>query len=289
MTDNEFNPYAARNWQLGHGRVLELGPVSRIMGILNVTPDSFSDGGSFTNVDMAINHAAKMIDEGADIIDIGGESTKPNAEPVSMQLEQDRVLPVIEALSQRFDVILSIDTYRCVTARLALDAGAHMVNDITGLQFEPELANVISKLGAGVCIMHNSRNRTLEKDIVDDQQAFLNKSITIADTAGILRSQIVLDPGFGFGKDATGCLNLLRRFGELSVFELPLLAGTSRKRFTGSVLGNSDSLENRDIVTSATSVIARMAGCALFRVHDVEINNHALAMADAVINSNRNS
>lgn len=286
MVSKKYNPFTARAWRLAHGRSLELGPKSRIMGILNVTPDSFSDGGRFVDLELAIEQATRMIDEGADIIDVGGESTKPNADAVSEQQEQDRVLPVIEALSKKSDCLISIDTYRATTAKLALASGAHLINDVWGLQYDTEMGVLVEAAGAGICIVHNSRDRETKEDLVEDQTYFLNKSLKNAEQAGIKRGQIVLDPGFGFGKEvASDNLGLLNRFGELNQFELPLLAGTSRKRFTGSLLSGEDSEFNRDIVTSATSVIARMAGCQLFRVHNVAINKHALMLADAVLDS----
>ncbi len=279
------NPYQPRNWHLAHGKSLELGSFACHMGILNVTPDSFSDGGKFDGRDRAVDHAALMIAEGAHIIDVGGESTKPGADAVSIDQEQQRVLPVIEAIAERFDTIISIDTYHAQTADLAIKQGAHMVNDVWGLQYDDEMAGVIAKHNAGACIMHNSRERKTADNLIEDQIRFLSKSIALAKKAGINQNHLVLDPGFGFGKSTNDCLQILDKFEELHQLGFPLLAGTSRKRFTGAVLGDNDTMEIRDIVTSATSVIARMAGCAVFRVHSVAINAHALKLADAVINA----
>ena len=279
------NPYQPRNWHLAHGKSLELGPSACLMGILNVTPDSFSDGGKFNVTAKAVDQVALMIEEGAHIIDVGGESTKPGADAVSIEQEQQRVLPVVEALAERFDTIISIDTYHAHTADLAIKQGAHMVNDVWGLQYDDEMAGVIAKHNAGACIMHNSRQRKTASNLIEDQIRFLNKSIALAKKAGIGPEHLVLDPGFGFGKVADDNLQLLDEFAELHQLGFPLLAGTSRKRFTGTMLGDNDTMENRDIVTSATSVIARMAGCAVFRVHSVAINAHALKLADAVINA----
>ena len=281
----DINPYQPRIWQLAHGKSLGLGPCARLMGILNVTPDSFSDGGKFDATRKAVDHAALMMKEGAHIIDVGGESTKPGADAVSIEQEQQRVLPVIEALAERFDTIISIDTYHAYTADLAIKQGAHLVNDVWGLQYDDEMAGVIARHNAGACVMHNSRKRKTADNLIEDQIRFLDESISIANKAEINRDNLVLDPGFGFGKSADDNLMLLDKFEELQQLGFPLLAGTSRKRFTGAVLGDNDNMENRDIVTSATSVIARMAGCAIFRVHAVAVNAHALKLADAVINA----
>ncbi len=268
---------------MAHGRTLELGPVSRFMGILNVTPDSFSDGGEFASLEKALAQAEKMIAQGADIIDVGGESTRPGAQTVSEQVEQQRVLPVIEALAKRFDVCISVDTYRRGTAKNALEAGAHIVNDVHGLRENEKISGTIAQFSAGVCIMHNSRDRDVNEDIISDQIEYFDQSLKTAESAGIKPEQIVLDPGFGFGKDAHVNFTILGGLEQLNATGYPFLAGTSRKRFTGEMLGSEDSRKNRDIVTSATNVIARMAGCSIFRVHEVGLNKHALQMADAVL------
>ncbi|MCX8997542.1 dihydropteroate synthase [Rhizobiaceae bacterium BDR2-2] len=256
------------------------------MGIVNVTPDSFSDGGRFDRVDAALVHALALVGEGADIVDIGGESTRPGAAPVSAAEEQDRVLPVIERLAKEGPVLISVDTYRAETARLAIEAGAHIVNDVFGLQKEAAMAGVVAAAGAGVCIMHTGRGRETLADVVSDQHAFLDRSLEIAAGAGIGREQIVLDPGFGFAKDVRENVELMARFGELAGFGLPLLAGTSRKRFVGALTGRDDPGE-RDGGTAATTVILRMAGAAVFRVHNVAATRDALAVADAVLAARR--
>ncbi len=285
IPSEQYNPYLPRSWQLAHGMKLELGPVSRIMGILNATPDSFSDGGKFDTVRKAIDQAAQMIEEGADIIDVGGESTKPGADPVDLNLEQQRVIPIVEELNRRFDTIISIDTYRSDTAKLAIEAGAHLVNDVGGFQYDSDMAGIVCKYGAGACLMHNSRNRSIGKDIVADQIEYLRQCVSTATDAGVIRQQIIIDPGFGFGKDVGENLSLLDKFCLLHELGLPVLIGTSRKRFTGAVLGEDDSSENRDKVTAATSVVARMAGGAVFRVHDVKSSRLALKLADGVLNT----
>jgi dihydropteroate synthase len=280
-----FSPFDPFDWRLAHGRHLELGPRGLLMAIVNVTPDSFSDGGRFDSADRAVAQAILCLEEGAAIVDIGGESTRPDAAPVTAAEEQDRILPVIEALAGTTDAIISVDTYRAETARLAVAAGAHIVNDVHGLQREPGIARVAAETGAGLCIMHTGRDRRKLPDVVEDQYLFLGRSLEIAREAGVSREAMVLDPGFGFAKDTDENLELMARFGELFGFELPLLAGTSRKRFVGAVTGRD--ADARDVGTAATTVLLRVAGAAVFRVHDVAINRDALAMADAMLASGR--
>lgn len=280
-----FSPFEPFRWALAHGRSLELGPRGILMAIVNVTPDSFSDGGRFDSADKAVAQAILCLEEGAEIVDIGGESTRPGAVAVSAAEEQDRILPVIEALSGTTDALISVDTYRAGTARLAVAAGAHIVNDVHGLQREPDIAGVAAETGAGLCIMHTGRDREKRPDVVEDQYLFLGRSLEIARAAGIAREAMVLDPGFGFAKDTEENLELMARFGELYGFELPILAGTSRKRFVGAVTGRE--AEGRDAGTAATTALLRAAGAAVFRVHDVAINRDALAMADAMLAAGR--
>ncbi|RWP08011.1 dihydropteroate synthase [Mesorhizobium sp.] len=267
-------------WQLAHGRHLDLGAQSLLMGILNVTPDSFSDGGEFDRPERALQQARRIIGEGAAIIDVGGESTRPGAGAVSAREEQSRILPVIEALSSDGDSLVSVDTYRAETARLAVAAGAHIVNDVHGLQREPDIAQVAAETGAGLVIMHTGRGREKLADVIADQFLFLNRSLEIARDAGIADERIVLDPGFGFAKDGEENLELMARFGELRALGFPLLVGTSRKRLARRLVGGSD--EGRDVGTAATSVILRLKGASIFRVHNVAVNREALAFADAV-------
>jgi dihydropteroate synthase len=280
-----FSPFDPFRWALAHGRHLELGPRGILMAIINVTPDSFSDGGRFDGADAAVAQAIRCLEQGAEIIDIGGESTRPGAAPVTALEEQDRILPVIEALAGTTDAILSVDTYRTETARLAVAAGAHIVNDVHGLQREPDIARVAAETGAGLCIMHTGRDREKRPDVVEDQYLFLGRSLEIARAAGIAHNAMVLDPGFGFAKDMDENLELMARFGELYGFELPILAGTSRKRFVGAVTGRDAA--DRDAGTAATTALLRVAGAAVFRVHDVAINRDALAMADAMLAAGR--
>jgi dihydropteroate synthase len=274
------------DWKLAHNRSLRLGPKAVIMGILNVTPDSFSDGGLHSSMDPAVAQAKRMLEEGAAIIDVGGESTRPNAEPVTALEEQRRVLPVIEALAKVPDILISVDTYRKETARLAVRAGAHIVNDVWGLQREPGIAKVAAESGAGFCIMHTGRGRELLPDPIEDQRQFLRHSLEIAFRAGIMREAIVLDPGFGFAKEETiDNVALMVRFRELLELGFPLMAGTSRKRFLGNITGRA--APHRDVATAASSALLRMAGADIFRVHNVAFNRDALAVADAMLAAKR--
>ncbi|TWF49705.1 dihydropteroate synthase [Neorhizobium alkalisoli] len=276
-----------RRWKLAHGRTLELGATGHIMAIVNVTPDSFSDGGRHSERDAAVRHALACVAEGATILDIGGESTRPGAAEVTPAEEQDRVLPVIEKLAAETDAILSIDTYRAETARLSIAAGAHIINDVHGLQREPEIANVAARTAAGLCIMHTGRDRTdRRKDMIEDQEYFLGESLAIARAAGVDECTIVLDPGYGFAKSRDEDIELIARAGELHKLGFPLLVGTSRKRFVGSVI-EREKPDERDIGTAATTVILRLAGADIFRVHNVAANRDALKMADAVLAARR--
>jgi dihydropteroate synthase len=252
------------------------------MAIINVTPDSFSDGGLNFGFETAIENALHAVEDGASILDIGGESTRPGAAAVDAAEEQRRVLPIIEALAGKTEALLSIDTYRADTAERAIAAGAHIVNDVHGLQRDPDIADVVAGSGAGVCIMHTGRGREKLPDVIQDQLAFLKKSLEIADRAGVTHDQIVLDPGFGFNKEtADENLDLMARFPELHALGYPLVAGTSRKRFLANVTGRTAS--ERDVATAATTALLRLAGAAVFRVHNVAINRDALLVADAMM------
>lgn len=270
-----------RHWQLAHGRRLELGAKALVMGILNVTPDSFSDGGRFGTTSRALAQAERMIGEGATIVDIGGESTRPGASPISAAEEQGRIMPVIEALAGRADIVLSVDTYREETARKAIAAGVHAVNDVWGLQREHGVARAAAETGAGLVLMHTGRERKKLPDVIADQFAFLRRSLEIAHEAGVAKEQILLDPGFGFAKDPHENLEIMARFEELIGLGYPLAVGTSRKRFIGHATGREG--DDRAAGTAATSAILRVKGAAVFRVHDVAINVDALRIADAML------
>ncbi|PBB21577.1 dihydropteroate synthase [Mesorhizobium sp. WSM4313] len=271
-----------RRWQLAHGRYLDLGPKAVVAGILNVTPDSFSDGGLFIAPEKALEQAHRMVKQGAAIIDVGGESTRPGFAPISAEEEQARVLPVIAALAASGEALISVDTYREDTARLGVAAGAHIVNDVWGLQREPGIARVAAETGAGLVIMHTGRERQKLPDVIEDEFLFLRKSLEIARAGNVADSQIVLDAGFGFAKEtAEENLDLMARFSELQALGYPLMAGTSRKRFIGTATGRDPA--ERAAGTAATSVILRLKGADLFRVHDVAINVDALAVTDAML------
>ncbi|WJW80037.1 dihydropteroate synthase [Bartonella sp. TP] len=269
-------------WRVGNNFSLDLDKSPIIMGILNITPDSFSDAGSYMSPKASISHAKTMIQQGADIIDIGGESTRPGAEPISAQTEQTRILPIVKTLLQDFTAILSIDTYNHSTAAAALALGAHIINDVYGLQKAPQMAEIVANFKAGIVIMHTNRERVPHRDIIEDQKFFFDKSLTIAAKAGIQKEAIVLDPGFGFGKDYIHNMALFTRIGELAAFGYPLLAGISRKKSLGRLKhGNAAQSVDMDVATSVLSVLLRERGFSIFRVHNVAVNCQALAVADA--------
>lgn len=278
-----FAPFKSHHWKLARNRRLELGPVGQIMGVLNATPDSFSDGGMFVGSAHAALYAEKLVLEGASIIDIGAESTKPGADSVSGDQERARLLPMLDAIvSSLPDTIISVDTYRSSTAEAALKAGAHIINDVWGLQKEPDIARIAAEHGCGLVIMHTNRERDVLADVIEDQKAYFGKSLDIAGKAGISYDHIVLDPGFGFGKE-TEAMNfeLMARFEELLALGFPFLVGTSRKRFLGA--SNRISPKDRDLATAATTSLLRSQGASIFRVHDVATNAEALRICDAML------
>ena len=260
--------------------MFKYGQKTYIMGILNVTPDSFSDGGSYTDVDVAVEHAKEMIKEGADIIDVGGESTRPGHKFVSSEEEIKRIVPVIKNLKKEVHIPLSIDTYKADVAEEALKLGVDMVNDVWGLTYDGNMADVIGKYNASVCIMHNQENTEYDKDIIESIKEFLQNSIDKALNAGVKKENIVLDPGIGFGKTYEQNLEVLKRLGELKTLGYPILLGTSRK----SVIGNTLDLPPQERVegTIATTVLGIRDGVDIVRVHDVEKNLRAAKMADAI-------
>ncbi|WP_306119363.1 MULTISPECIES: dihydropteroate synthase [unclassified Roseitalea] len=274
--------FAPRLWRIGGGRTLPLGPRGHLMGIVNLTPDSFSDGGRFADHSGAIAAARAMPAQGASLVDLGAESTRPGAAPIDGETERARLMPVLRGvLAALPDTPVSVDTYRADTARAALMAGAHIVNDVWGLQKDPELARMVADHGAGIVLMHTGRERHPLPDPIDDQRAFLSRSVETALAAGIAEDRIVLDPGFGFAKDAAHNLALMARFEELHALGFALMAGTSRKRFIGHVTGRE--APARDIGTAATTALLRYKGAALLRVHDVAANMDALSMTDAML------
>ena len=265
-----------------------------IMGILNVTPDSFSDGGRFLSVDDALAQAEKMISEGADIIDVGGESTRPGGDPVSVEEEIERVVPVIEALSRRVAVPLSVDTTKSEVARAALDAGASVVNDVSALRFDFYVADAVARAGAGLVLMHSRGTpATMHRlppvaDIMEEVVSSLRASIHMAERRGVKREAIVIDPGIGFGKSQSQNLELIARLDELiAAFpDYPLLIGTSRKSFIGRILadeaGTPAPSSERLYGTLATVTAAVLKGAHMVRVHDVKPTRDAVRIADLI-------
>lgn len=250
-----------------------------IMGILNVTPDSFSDGGKWNDEDAALKHAEEMIEEGADIIDIGGESTRPGYTLLSDEEEIARVVPVIQAVKSRFDVPVSIDTYKSHVARAALEAGADLVNDIWGLKYDQELAGVIAEYQVPCCLMHNRREADYQ-DFMKDMLQDLRETISIAKKAGIPDQNIILDPGVGFGKTYENNLEAINRLEHMHELGYPILLGTSRKSVIGLTLDlpASERLEG----TLATTVIGVMKKAAFVRVHDIRANARIIKMTEAI-------
>lgn len=250
-----------------------------VMGILNVTPDSFSDGGNYTETDRALFHVEQMLKEGADLVDIGGESTKPGYVPVPEEEEIRRIYPIIEAVKSRFDVPVSLDTYKSKVAKAGIEAGADLINDIWGLQYE-EMAEVIAKAGLPCCLMHN-RREAVYGNFMEDVAADLARTLHIARKAGISEDRIILDPGVGFAKTYEQNLEIINRLEELRIFECPILLGTSRKSVIGLTLDlpTAERLEG----TLVTTVMAVMKGCSFVRVHDVKENVRAVKMAEAIL------
>lgn len=264
---------------------------SIVMGILNVTPDSFSDGGSYDRVDKAVEHALSMQQEGADIIDIGGESTRPGAQAVTLDEELERVIPVIQVLRKQTAIPISIDTSKPEVMRAAVVAGADMINDVNALQASGAM-QVCAELEVQVCLMHmQGQPRTMQHDpkyddVVRDVAAFLRQRSQACIDAGIGRDRIILDPGFGFGKTLQHNLQLLNGLEAISELELPILVGLSRKSMLGALIDKP--VDRRVYASVAAAVIARSKGARLFRVHDVSPTRDALALCDALNNEQQN-
>lgn len=251
-----------------------------IMGILNVTPDSFSDGGKFNQIDAALKHAEEMIRDGADVIDIGGESARPGYTKISDEEETGRVVPVIEAVKKEFGIPISVDTYKSGVAEAAAQAGADLINDIWGLKYDARMAEVIAKSGLACCLMHN-RDNTEYRNFMEDMKQDLRETIALAKAAGIADDKIILDPGVGFAKSYENNLEVIRRLKEFNELKYPVLLGTSRK----SVIGLTLDLPAAERVegTIVTTVMAVEAGCMFVRVHDVKENHRAIQMAEAIL------
>ncbi|MCM1024832.1 MAG: dihydropteroate synthase [Roseburia sp.] len=251
-----------------------------LMGILNVTPDSFSDGGKWNDRDRALWHVEEMLKQGADVIDVGGESTRPGYQRISDEEEIARVVPVIAAIKERFDVPVSLDTYKSKVAEAGIQAGADLINDIWGLRQDNKMADVISKSGLPCCLMHNRENADYS-DFMQDVAAELAESLYLAERAGIPTDRILLDPGVGFGKTYEQNLEILNSLEELHALGCPLLLGCSRKSVIGLTLGLPP--EQRLEGTLATTVLAALKGCMFVRVHDILENARAIRMTEAVL------
>lgn len=258
----------------------EIGKRTYIMGILNVTPDSFSDGGKFNDIEKAIQHAKEMIEQGVDIIDIGGESTRPNHTSVSEEEELNRVVPAIKALVKEIDVPISVDTYKGKVAEEAVKAGAALINDVWGFKKDPYIAKVAAKYEVPCCLMHNRENKDY-KNLMEDVLSDLKDSIDIALKAGVKPKNIILDPGIGFAKTYEQNLIVMNHLEDFRKFGYPLLLGTSRK----SMIGNALNLPTEERVegTVATTVIGIMKGYDFVRVHDIKENKRASIMTDAIV------
>ncbi len=266
------------NMKIGE-RTFQVAESAYVMGILNVTPDSFSDGGKFISTESALRQAEKMVDEGADIIDVGGESTRPGYQKISDEEEIQRTAHIIELIKTRFDIPVSIDTYKGKVALAALQAGADLVNDIWGLKYDRNLAKVIAEAGVPCCLMHN-REQAVYYNFMEDVKSDLRESLEIAGEAGIAQDKIILDPGVGFGKTYEHNLQIIYKLKELKTFGCPVLLGASRKSVVGIALDLP--VEERLEGTLAITVLGVMAGCAFVRVHDVLANKRAIQMAEAV-------
>lgn len=261
-------------------QIFHIGKRTYVMGILNVTPDSFSDGGRFNNVDQAINHAKKMIEEGVDILDVGGESTRPGHMEVSAEEEIIRVVPVIRALKELTEMPISIDTSKALVAKKAIEAGADLVNDVWGFKKDPNMATIVAEYQVACCLMHN-RKKNDYTDLINDVKADLKESVKIAKEAGIKDEYIILDPGIGFAKDLNQNIQVMRELESFKALGYPILLGTSRKSMIGQTLDLpvSERLEG----TLATTSIGIMKGCDFIRVHDIKENLRVAKMTDAIV------
>ncbi len=268
-------------------RNVDLSSGTHIMGVLNVTPDSFSDGGKFFKSDDAVRQGMEMIGEGADMIDVGGESTRPGSDPLPTEEELSRVIPVIEALSKKTDVPVSIDTYKAEVARRALDAGAQMINDISALRFDPKMKEVASKYKVPIVLMHiKGTPKEMQKDpyyddVIVEITEYLRQSIKMAEDVGIDREKIIIDPGIGFGKRLQDNLNILKNLKKFSILGCPILIGCSRKSFIGKILDLP--AEERLEGSLAALAVAVMNGANIVRVHDVKESERVVSLVDAIM------
>ena len=263
-------------------KIFEPSENTYVMGILNVTPDSFSDGGSYTSIDKAMEQTEKMIQQGADIIDVGGESTRPGHVQIGDEEEIKRVVPVIREIKKKFDIPVSIDTYKSAVAKAALEAGADLLNDIWGFRYDEKMAELAAEYDVPVCLMHNRDNLDYD-DFMEDVKKDLQISLDIAEKYGVKKENIMLDPGVGFGKTYEQNLMVMNHLEEIVDMGYPVLLGTSRKSVIGLTLDLP--VDEREEGTLATSVLGAIKGCQFVRVHDVEKNVRALKMTDAILHS----
>lgn len=261
-------------------RYFDIGRHTYIMGILNLTPDSFSDGGSYKNTDEALRRVEQMIAEGADIIDVGGESTRPGHIQISDDEEIERTAPVIHQIKTNFDIPVSVDTYKSPVAEAALMAGADLVNDIWGFKYDEDMAPLVKRYGAACCLMHNKANHTYN-DLIEDCLRETEECIRLAKAVGIEDDRIMTDPGIGFGKTYEQCLIVLKHMARFNELGYPVLLGTSRKSCIGRTLDAP--VDDRVLGTAATTVMGVMANMAFVRVHDVKANAQAIAMTEAIL------
>lgn len=281
--DNKYSEFLMRGYKFDFNKK------TAVMGILNITPDSFSDGGKYLTTDAALSRVLKMKEDGADIIDIGAESSRPGAAFVSKEEELDRLMPIVEKIVKNIEIPVSIDTYKSEVAEEMLKLGAHMINDITGLKADSKMAEIISDYGAAVAIMHmqgtpqNMQENPAYDEVIGDVIKELRESLKIADLAGITRESIMIDPGIGFGKTTKHNLEIIKRLGEFKTMGLPILFGASRKAVIGNVLGLK--VEERLEGSIAAAVASVMNGASVVRVHDVKETVRAIKFIDAVKNS----
>lgn len=268
-------------------KILDLPSRTHLMGILNVTPDSFSDGGKFFKVEEAVGRGIKMAEEGADIIDIGGESTRPGSDPITIEEELSRVIPVIEALLKEIDIPISIDTYKSEVAKRALEAGAEMINDISALRFDPKMKEVAKEYQVPIVLMHikgtpkNMQENPYYEDVFTEITEYLKQSIEIAEKAGIDREKIIIDPGIGFGKRLEDNLNILKNLKKFSILNCPIMIGPSRKSFIGKILDLP--VEERLEGSLAALAVSIMNGANIVRVHDVKESKRVVGLVDAIL------
>ncbi len=280
-----------RSYSWADGKKLEIGKKTLIMGILNVTPDSFSDGGKWNSTDSAVQHALEMVVNGADMVDMGAESSRPGFVTMSAKDEIQRLKPFLKAVMSACPVPVSIDTFKADTAAYAAEHGIHMLNDIWGLQYEKEpgeMAKVAAAYDLPIVVMHNQDSKEYKGDIIDSMRAFFMRSLEIADKAGIKPENIILDPGIGFGKTVEGNLEVMNRLQELKKFNgrrYPILLGTSRKSFIGNTLDLP--VEDRMEPTGATCVLGITKGCEIMRVHDVLPISRMCKITDAILATGR--